>query len=236
MALVLSATIWRTKNVEPRFKHLKVYYSASTDSPKAKHRPNRPYYIVNSNTNQAYYVPDFMMQTIKEGRISWTTYSNEEKLTEYFVSQNINRNNIDATDEQLWLWFLPNGKIVGWERKINSKLLPKLMERKSEGKLKNYQIIFIYPRYCWLFRLAFMEHKLWPTARRIIVNYSNNTAFGAPAENLDLYRKGIVDIEGASLSFQNIVKWCKQKRNLDYSYRTFSVEELLEESQVSLTP
>ena len=89
------------------YKGLKIYYSATTDSPKGSARPRRPYYIVNSNTNKAYHVPDFIMPAVKRGRISWATYGSAEKPTSYFDSQQIMKNTLDATNEDLGLWFLP---------------------------------------------------------------------------------------------------------------------------------
>ena len=105
IGLYLARVLFRKSRnpLDPMFKNLKIYYSNDQDSPYIDRHPNRPYYIVNNTSNQAYYVPDFMADFVRKGKIAWTAYADKETLHKYFESQSIKINLIDPSDEQLGL-------------------------------------------------------------------------------------------------------------------------------------
>jgi hypothetical protein len=221
----------RNFNLEPKFKHLKIYFSNSGDTPNMDGQPNRPYYIVNNIAHQAYYVPDFITRYVKKCQIAWSSYPDKEALHSYFETQNIDyKNQRDASDEELGLWILPNRKLVLEEAKIESEMLKKLKVLKAQAKFKNYQIIFLFPKYCWFLRFRSVEGRAWPPNRRILANYLTNEAYAVPNENMDLYRNGIITLDNLTPRLrEDIPSWCKRKRKLEYKFRNFIIEELLEE-------
>jgi hypothetical protein len=232
IAIILAKVLWSTRlPLDPKFKNLQIYYSNENDSPFIDRRPNLPYYIVNITTNHAYYVPDFIIPYVQKGNIAFSTRHNENELYSYFETQGIiYKNPKYATDEDLGLWFLLNRNLVLAENKVEPDLLEKLKRRAAETKLKNYQIIFLFPKYCWFFRFRKVEEKAWPPSRRILADYSTKEAFAAPSETMDLWRNRIISLDVCTpRPTEDISGWCKRKRKLTFNYRTFVVEELLQD-------
>jgi hypothetical protein len=232
IAIVLAIILWRKSRnfLDPRFKGLQIFYSNKNDSPSTE-RPNRPYYVVNNATKQAYYVPDLIASYVRQYKIAWTAYDDKEDLHSYFDSQSINKNLRDPSDEELGLWLMSNRHLVVMERKLEPNVLAELKKRKAECKFKDYQIIYLYPWYCWFLRFRAVEDKAWPPNRIILADYSKiREAYGAPSETMHLLRENIISVDACTpRPNEDILKWCKRKRDLKYMYRTFIVEELLEE-------
>jgi len=219
---------WRKESttLDPRFIHLKVFYSDSHDTPDAK-PPRHPYYVLNCNTKQAYYVPDLIVPFVRPHKFSWASYYDKEVLLAYFKEQGITPNNRDPSDEELGLWLKPNGSLVLAEPKLEPDLLERLEKRKLEGKLKDFQIAFLYPWYCWFLRFHFVEIKVYPPNRRLLANVRTKEAFVAPSTSMDLCNKEIVGHQPYTpRPWESISKWCKRKHGWTFKQRTFTVEEL----------
>jgi hypothetical protein len=219
---------WRKESttLDPRFKHLRIFYSDRDDKPDAE-RPKRPYYVCIGN--QAYYVPDLIVPFIRPHKFSWVSYDSKEALLAYFEEQGITPKNKYPSDEELGLWLKQNGSLVLAEPKLEPDLLERLKKRKLEGKLDDFQIVFLYPWYSWFLKFLHIDvvKKGFPPYRRVLANLRTKEAFFAPPTCIDLYDKKIVGgVHYLPRPWESTAKFCKRFRGWAFQHEEFTAEKL----------
>jgi hypothetical protein len=227
---IIAFFVWIKRHIrhDARFKHLTVHYSSRKDSPKVM-EPNSPRFIVNGDTKQAYWVSDLIEPYVRQNKIDWFTHDNLHELRVHFKKQNINENKRKPYPHELGLWIKPNGSLALIEPELKPEMLERLETCKRKGKLKNYEIAFLNPWYCWILRSQFFIRQAYPPNKRIIANLSTKEAFGAPYENLDIIKHNLISHNSYSpRPTEDISKWCKRKKGCTFKQRTLTVEELAE--------
>jgi hypothetical protein len=237
ITLILSLiALNRSRHVlDYKFKNLSIHYSSRKDSPD-KPDPDRPYFVKNEDTKQAYWVSDLIEPYVRQRKIQWFTHDNATALRAYFKSQGVMINQRNPSDEELGLWFGPNRLLLTMKERISPGLLEKLKELKLQGKLRRFQVWFIYPKhkfFLYILSRSWMERDS-PPSKWVLVDYERKRAFGAPLEFLQLTEENILD----SWSYTPWVPWdtiphiCKH-RGFVFNERHYMVNELLEEVEKS---
>ncbi len=234
ITIIMVIIAWKKNHdtLDPRFKNLRIVYSRKTDTPDTK-QPDRPYYVVNNNTKQAYYVPDLIVRYIRHHKFSWNSYESERAILAHFKRQDIHNNDDFASDRQLGLWYKPNGSLVLAEPTLEPEILSKLKKRMLEGKFKHFQIVFLYPRIYWFLRFEYARNLTWPPAKRLLVNTDTKEAFPPPPTSMALVENGIIGCElHTPRPWEDISAWCKRKRGWTFEpEQRVTVEELVGDYQ-----
>lgn len=211
--------------VDGRFQDLMIHYSHNDDKPDTQN-PSRPLYIVNNNTKKAYLIPAQIEHFVKAYKVPYQAHENKEALYESLKNSNIEIKEEMPSFADLGLVISPNSSIALAEASIDSEAVQKLEKLKHEGKLYNFQIWFISPRYDLLSKRGL-------SIKRLIVHFSDNKieVYGAPMQSMDLVSRRLLEFEILRpLPWESIPMWCKRLKFI-YSRQRYTLEKLLSEAE-----
>lgn len=234
---IIAFTMVKRKHVllDPRFLHLSIHYSSRADSPNSP-KPDRPRFVKNRDTSQAYWVSDLIESPIAQRKIQYFTYDNEDDLRSTLTNQGVKINDKEPFDEELGLWLTTNGTLVKMEARIPSELLPKLNELKQEGKLRRFQIWFIFPKRKFLLYCLSksMSERDFPTNKRVLINRKTNQAYGAPMESVHLYAKSLIDFwTFTPWNPRDTIRRICENRDFEFNEWHYSIDELIESAEMN---
>jgi hypothetical protein len=228
LVLVIIATALATylllkrsrKSIIPdtRFTHLTVYLSRRDDTPDTP-SPARPRYVVNSQTNQAYWVSDLIEPYFQQHKISWYSFNDEKELRNQFRKWHIITNDAPQKQpEDLGLHLNHDGLLECVDLNLD-RLLKKLDGRKIDG-------VTIFKLYPWHY---YYRKKRSYTNKRLLLKRSTNEAFIAPFHDLELIDRELIDSDSkCRRPFESLRCWSKRMK-YTYMDRRYTEAELLEQ-------
>jgi len=204
---------------DTRFTHLRVHYSQKTDSPKTK-VPAQPYYIVNWDTKQAYWVPDLIVPFVKKKKLqNWNSHYHSDALKKHFKKNAIIINERNPTPKELGLKFDKNGLLI--RQTTETQIVAKLKGR----KLSDVELVCLFS---WYYRIPFLNRGKFPN-KILLRKYSTNETFSAPSDYSQLFDHKIISKENyIRRPFESNKSWSK-RYGYTYHRRRYSEKELLEE-------
>jgi hypothetical protein len=205
--------------ISPNFMHLEIHYSQKDPSPDVKN-PDRQRYVANIKTRQAYWVPNSLDPYIKQHKINSYPYYDEKSLRANFKKSGIMVNDRPPLLNELGLRNRFDGSLVKTYEKMNPELLNKIIERKREGKLKNYRLIFL----CSWYR-SIVSAPNFPS-KALLLDLENKKTYEAPLHSLELLENELLDFTTqVKFPWETLKNWSKRK-GYDFVSRRYFEEEL----------
>ncbi len=193
--------VWRwkreTTDRDVRFLHLNIDFSHVNDKFDTS-EPSLPFYVTNIRTKQAYWVPPILYPYLKAHKVHCDSHKDENIAKACLKDQGVTVNDCYPENiEKLALWLLPNGLLARIEEDIDQAIIDKLTELKLKGKLKNYQIMFLFPWSC-ITHNSIIDN--FPPDKTLLVDYSpelknpKERPIARPFTNgsVTLFRKGLL--------------------------------------------
>lgn len=201
---------------DPRFANLMICYSRRDDTPDTP-IPARPRYVVNSQTNQAYWVSDLLEPYIRQHKIGWYSFNDEKELRNHFQKHGIVTNDIPQKQpEDLGLHLRRDGLLEFVDLDLE-RLLKRLDGRKIDG-------VTIFKLYPWHY---YYRKKPFYTNKRLLLKHSTHEVFVAPFHDLELIDRGLIDSDNkCRRPFESLRRWSKRMK-YTYMDRRYSEAELL---------
>lgn len=213
----------------PLFDHLVIHYSQRTDTPETL-KPARPRYVVNLDTNKAYWIPDFLEPYIKDGSIeNWNSHDGETALNNFLEKRGIKIIKDNPRLEQI--------KLIR-DRDDDLILEPDIISLLRGKKIENIKIVYLFP---WFYRfLPFPKRN--PPGKRLLLKYPKETeksiiAYNPPLYDLILVEKEIIPCDTYTFRYplDNLTKWCERNKIIR-DLRPVNWENLsISESRINLS-
>jgi hypothetical protein len=204
-------------NIDPNFFHLTVHFPQIRSKPDIPSE-ERPRFVTDNRKKQAYRIPDWLEHYVQEHKISWRPHDNERAMRRFFDEENITINKQDIRPESIGLRQSHSALVMADSK--YSELLSKLEGKKLENLLLIYLVRRVYIRP--------------PVQRYLLVDFSEQQVWLAPAFYYELTDKGIVDSENKGMRpWESCEGWCKHRyKGYTFNDRRYPDSKLLERSTI----
>jgi len=213
-------SIRKETTVDPRFAYLTVWYSDARDTPDTKN-PHRPYFIVNWDTKQAYYVSDLIAPYIKKKMFQFGTYPSKRALLAYFKKEGITPNRKNPEPEELGLLINKDGSL---------SVLPKIIYKLKNRTFPDLEIKWLFP---WYYHFLPSRFRSKLPNKRLLLKISTKEIFTPPYYDFLLFKTRKISKENYIMKSGEHLKEWAERYGYTYRNRPYSEKDLLAEPTFS---
>jgi len=202
--------------IDPHFAYLTVWYSKIGDTPDTPN-PSQPYFIVNNDTKQAYWVSDLITPYVKKKKFQCDTRHSKKALMTYFKKVGININYRNPEPEELRLIINENGSL---------SLLPKIIYELKNRTFDDLEIEWLFP---WHYHFLPSRFRHKPPNKRLLRKFSTKETFKPPQYDLMLIKTHKITKDSHIMNCLESLNQWSERHGYTYYARRYSAKDLLAE-------